>query len=225
MFGESSDRGSRPEPDLAREPRRRAIMQPMVVATIVIAGLYFGRPVLEPLALALLLSLLLAPAVRWLHHHGIGRSAAVSATVIFAVIVIFGIAAAVGDEIVGLARDLPRYEENIAAKIRSLNSVPGAGIVGRATRVLRDLGNELAPAESSGPLASASGATRPPVPVELRSSEPASLQVLRSVAGPLLVPIAFAGLVLLFAIMILLKREDLRDRLLRLAGARDLHRT
>jgi hypothetical protein len=52
-----------------------------------------------------------------------------------------------------------------------------------------------------------------------------SLQFLQNVAGPLLLPIAFAGLVLLFAIMILLKREDLRDRLLSLAGARDLHRT
>src|SRR5437764_14195916 len=104
MFGESSDRGSHPEPDLAREPRRRGIMQPLIVATIVIAGLYFGRPVLEPLALALLLSLLLAPAVRWLHLHRVGRSVAVFATVILAVVVIIGIAGAVGDELVGRAR-------------------------------------------------------------------------------------------------------------------------
>ena len=225
MIGESDGREPRPESDRPGEPGRRGIMQPLVVATIVIAGLYFGRPVLEPLALALLLSLLLAPAVRWLHLHRVGRGLAVFATVILAVVVIFGIAGAVGDELVGLARDLPRYEENIAAKIRSFNTVPGAGVVGRATRVLRDLGNQLAPAEASAPLASAPGEARQPVPVEIRSTEPALLQVLRNVAGPLLQPVAFVGIVLLFAILFLLKREDLRDRLLRLAGARDLHRT
>jgi predicted PurR-regulated permease PerM len=225
MLGDSRDRRPEPEDERAREPRRRAIAQPLVVATIVIAGLYFGRLVLEPLALALLLSLTLAPAVRWLHLHGIGRTVATLSTLVLAVLVFLGMLAAVGDEVVGLARDLPRYEENIAAKIRSLNAVPGAGVVGRATRVLRDLGKELAPSESSGPIAGAPSEARQPVPVELRSSEPALLQVLRNVAGPLLAPIAFVGPMLLFTIMILLKREDLRDRLLRLAGARDLHRT
>ena len=214
MIGETSGRDPRPETERAGEPGRRGIMQPLIVATIIIAGLYFGRPVLEPLALALLLSLLLAPAVRWLHLHRVGRSVSVFATVILAVVVIVGVAGAVGDELVGLARDLPRYEENIAAKIRSFNTVPGAGVVGRATRVLRDLGNQLSPAEASGPLASAPGEARQPVPVEIRSTEPALLQVLRNVAGPLLQPVAFIGLVLLFAILILLKREDLRDRML-----------
>jgi predicted PurR-regulated permease PerM len=219
MLGDSSDQWPRHEGDVTIEPRRRGVAQAMIVAAIVIAGLYFGRPVLEPLALALLLSLLLAPAVLWLQHHGVGRGVAVFATVILAVIVIFGIAAAVGDEIIGLARNLPQYEQNIAAKIRSLNSVPGAGVVGRATQVLHDLGNEFAPDTTSAP-----GEARTPVPVEIRP-EPVPLQILRNIAGPLLAPLAFAGMVLLFAIMILLKREDLRDRLLRLAGARDLHRT
>src|SRR5207237_8446667 len=50
-------------------------------------------------------------------------------------------------------------------------------------------------------------------------------QVLRNIVGPLLSPLASTALVLLFVVLILLKREDLRDRLLRLAGARDLHRT
>jgi hypothetical protein len=63
------------------------------------------------------------------------------------------------------------------------------------------------------------------VPVEIHQNEPALLQLLRNVIGPMLLPVAEAGLVLVFVIMILLKREDLRDRLLRLAGARDLHRT
>ena len=63
------------------------------------------------------------------------------------------------------------------------------------------------------------------MPVEIVNTEPASFQLLRNIVGPMLSPLASAGLVLVFAIMILLKREDLRDRVLRLAGARDLHRT
>ena len=226
MLSASGDRGERPsETGFAMEPRRRTIAQSLIVAAIVIAGLYFGRPVLEPLALAVLLGLLLAPAVRWLQRHRVGRIPAVFASVVLTVIVVFGLAAAVGDEVIGLARDLPKYEDNIAGKIRSLNGVPGAGIIGRATQVLQDLGRELAPLEGSGSFSGGAGEARQPVPVEIRSSAPALFQILENVVGPLLLPLGFAGLVLMFAILILLKREDLRDRLLRLAGARDLHRT
>ena len=200
------------------ERRPGGFMAPMVVGAVTIAGLYFARPVLEPLALAALLSLMLAPAVRWLHQRGLGRVQAVSLTLIVAFSLILGFAAAVGEEAIGFVKQLPQYEQNIAAKIRSLSDVvPGAGILGRATTVFRDLGNEFA---SPSP---APGAT--PVPVEIVNTEPASFQLLRNIVGPMLSPLASAGLVVVFAIMILLKREDLRDRVLRLAGARDLHRT
>src|SRR6202011_59020 len=89
-------------------------------------------------ALAVLLSLLLAPAVRWLHLCGVGRNAAVLATVLLAFIVIIGFGAAVGEQVIGLVRNLPQYEENIAAKIRSLNGVPGARMIERATRVFSE---------------------------------------------------------------------------------------
>lgn len=226
MLGRGSDRGPGPgEAGFSAQPRQRTLAQSLIVAAIVIAGLYFGRPVLEPLALAVLLSLLLAPAVRWLQRHRIGRVTAVFATVVLTVVVVFGLAAAVGDEVIGLARDLPKYENNITGKIRSLHGVPGAGVVGRATQVLQDLGKELAPLEGSGTVSGGAGETRQPVPVEVRSTEPALFQILENVVGPLLLPLGFAGLVLMFAILILLKREDLRDRLLRLAGVRDLQRT
>jgi hypothetical protein len=100
-------------------------------------------------------------------------------------------------------------------------------MLGRATQVFRDLSGEFA-SPAPAPLAlpgAGGGETRTPVPVEIINTEPASFQVLRNIVGPMLAPLAEAGLVLLFAVMILLKREDLRDRVLRLAGARDLHRT
>jgi len=229
MAEEKGEARRRLDGSAAAEPRAAGLMPSALVGAVVIAGLYFGRPVLEPFALAALLSLMLAPGVGWLHRRGIGRTAAVVVTVSFAFLVILGFAAAVGDEVIGLARNLPQYEENIATKIRSLNGVvPGAGVLGRATRVFHDLSSELEGSTSGGPSAPL-GAGAPgdaaPVPVEIRQNEPATLQLLRNVIGPMLLPMAEAGLVLLFVIMFLLKREDLRDRLLRLAGARDLHRT
>lgn len=198
-------------------------MAALVIAAIAIAGLYFARPVLEPLALAVLLSLLLSPAVHWLQHYRLGRMPAVFATVLFAFVVIIGLAAAIGEEAINLVQNLPQYENNIATKIRSLSGVPGAGIVARTTRVFQELSNEVAAAAPS--LAGASAAGGAPIPVEVHSSELASLLTLGNVVGPILSPIASCGLVFLFVVMMLLKREDLRNRVLRLAGARDLHRT
>src|SRR5690606_22162827 len=64
-----------------------------------------------------------------------------------------------------------------------------------------------------------------PVPVEVHAPEPSPLEALRQMVGPLLGPVTTAGLVLVFVIFILLQREDLRDRLIRLAGSGDVHRT
>src|SRR5437660_4172895 len=224
MQDESSEAPPRFERGYSAEQSPVGSMARVVIGAIVVTGLYFARPVLEPIALAMLLALLLAPAVRWLHLRGIGRAAAVFATVLFAFIVIAGFAAAVGDEVITVARNLPQYEENVATKIGSLHGVvPGAGILGRATQVFHDLGTQLeGTVGSSTPPVAAQGESAP-VPVEIRQNEPALLQLLRNVIGPMLLPVAEAGLVLLLVIMILLKREDLRDRLLRLAGARDLH--
>src|SRR5215471_3513247 len=83
---------------------RRGATATLIVAAIVIAGLYFARPVLVPLALALLLSLLLAPAVRWLQLRGLGRVPAVLATVVAAFVVIAGFAGVVGEEAINLAQ-------------------------------------------------------------------------------------------------------------------------
>jgi predicted PurR-regulated permease PerM len=64
-----------------------------------------------------------------------------------------------------------------------------------------------------------------PIPVEVHQPEPGGMQTVMALAGPLLHPIGTIGLVIVFVIFILLQRQDLRNRLIRLAGQRDLHRT
>jgi predicted PurR-regulated permease PerM len=206
-----------------------------VLATgLVVAFLYFARDVVVPIALAIQLSFLLAPAVRWLRRGHLGRVSSVALTVLIAFLAILEFAAIVVQEISSLAKQLPEYRSNLEAKIRSLpGAVPGGGALRRATSMVQELGRELKQYESqssiSAPGRSAPGASTveppKPVPVEIQRPELEPLQVVQNIVGPLLQPLAMMGLVIVFVVMILLEREDLRDRVLRLAGRSDLHRT
>ena len=209
-----------------------AMIAVLVTATVT-AILYFAREVFVPITLAVLLSFLLAPAVRWLRRLRVGRITAVVLTVMVAFLAIAGFAAVVIGEVSSLAQQLPEYQYNLDTKIRSFpGMVPGGGIFRRASKTLQELGKELSRAETQRPAESspsATGASEPqptkPIPVQIVEPEPGPLQIVQSIIGPLLQPMAAGGLVIVFVIMILLEREDLRDRLLRLAGRRDLHRT
>jgi predicted PurR-regulated permease PerM len=201
---------------------------------LVVAFLYFARDVIVPIALAVLLSFLLAPAVRWLRRWQMGRVTAVTLTVLIAFLAMLGFAAVVVQELSSLAQQLPEYRSNLEAKIRSLpGALPGGGVLHRATSMVQELGRELKQSEiqiaksadDRSALGTSPAEQAKPVPVEIQRPEFQPLQIVRSILGPLLQPLAMAGLVIVFVVMILLEREDLRDRLLRLAGRRDLHRT
>ncbi len=214
-------------------PRGMFGMLAVLVAATVIAILYFAREVFVPITLAILLSFLLAPAVRWLRRLRVGRVTAVGFTAVLAFMAIAGFAAVVVGEISSLAQQLPEYRYNLQTEIRSLPGiVPGGGVYRRATEMFRELSKELSRVGTQGAAESprsTTGAPEPqpakPMPVQVVEPEPGPLQIVESIIGPLLQPMAAGGLVIVFVIMILLEREDLRDRLLRLAGRRDLHRT
>src|SRR6516165_6846095 len=200
---------------------------------LVVAFLYFARDVVIPITLSILLSFLLAPAVRWLRRWHLGRAPAVTLTVLIAFLALLGFAGIIVQEVSSLAQQLPEYRSNLEAKIRSLPElVPGGGVFVRLTSMVQELGRELKQTQTqnslpaSDRLAIGGSPSEPtkPVPVEIQRPQFEPLQIVQGIVGPLLPPLALAGLVIVFVIMILLEREDLRDRLLRLAG-RDLHRT
>src|SRR3954471_3277420 len=226
MAEESIDR--QPPGDTAGpENAARRSVQPLIVAAIVIAGLYFGQPVFEPLALAVLFSLMLAPLVRWLGHPA-GPVPAALLSVLTASVLMLGVLAAVAEQAIGLLENLPRYEENIAVKIRSLGNGAGANMLDRANQVVQDLLGQLSDAAGySAPAASGGvpGDAAAPLPVVIKPRTPGPLDFLQAVVGPLLFPIVRTGLVIFLVVLILLNREDLRDRVLRLAGAPHLPRT
>jgi predicted PurR-regulated permease PerM len=118
-------------------------------------------------------------------------------------------------------------------KVQSLRgSTAGSGALERAADVLQDLGKELdrpqngivRPANPLTPSAAPATETKP-IPVEVRQPDPGALQTLGAFITPLIHPAATTGIVIIFVIFILLQREDLRNRLIRLAGSHDLHKT
>lgn len=211
--------------------QRGAGLERLAVLVVVVAALYFGRDIFVPLALAVLLSFALAPVVSWLRRRGLPRAPAVITVVVLAFLSISAFGALIAGQVTQLGENLPRYQSTIEEKIRSLrSSATEGGLFERASKVLRELSNELeGPAETtptSEPTPGEQKDVRPqPIPVQIQQPDPKPLQLLQSVIGPLIEPLATGGIVIVFVVFMLLQREDLRDRFIRLVGGGDLHRT
>ncbi|HEY0525261.1 MAG TPA: AI-2E family transporter [Stellaceae bacterium] len=213
----------------------------LIIGALVVAALYVGREVFVPLALATLLGFVLAPLVRLLRRFRLGRVSSVLVAVVLAFAVIGGLGAVIGSQVAHLAGNLPEYQATIARKLSALRgSATEGGIVEHASSLLKNFGDEVkktgepaapaAPAPAAAPGAhisppQAQPEPQKPIPVEIQEPPPTPLQVVQSLIAPLLSPLATTGVVIIFLIFILLQREDLRDRFIRLAGSHDLQRT
>lgn len=201
----------------------------VLVAAAIVAALYFGREVLLPMALAVLLSFVLAPAVKLLQRLYLPRFAAVTIVVLLAFGVISGLATLMFAQVSQLAGDLPRYQSNLAEKIQALRGAATAsGTLEQASQVLQNLQKELDRPKNPKPTpATPDASTIPdrPIPVEVRQPDPGALQTLATLIAPLIHPLATTGLIVIFVVFILLQQQDLRNRLIRLAGSHDLQRT
>lgn len=198
----------------------------VIIISFVLALLYLGRVVFEPLALAVLLAFVLTPPIQWLRRYHVGRVTSVIAVVVFVLAVIGAFGLLMETEVTRLAGEIPQYQNNLRNKIASLNNalIP-SGALKRASSTLNSLATELkgGSSKNTGAQSALEGST--PIPVEVQSPEPATLQYLQNLIGPFVVPLTMAGLLILFLAFILFYREDLRDRMLRLGGTGDLHRT
>ena len=194
----------------------------MVVAAVVLVALYFGREILMPLVLAALLSFALAPVSTRLRRWGVGRRTAAVVVVLAALVIVAGIAVAVASRLVQLADDLPTYQANIQQKIRLL--APNNNVLQKATKALQQLENEIKTPDPKD-AGSRQPGERPPVTVRVEPPPTSALQTLREVAGPLIGPASVIGLVIVFLFFMMLQREDIRDRFIRLVSAQQMHVT
>jgi len=198
-----------------------------VAAAVLVAAVYFARPILVPLALAILLAFALAPVVALLRRLGAGRVFSVLLTTVLAIAVIGTVVLFIATQLAHLAADIPHYERNVAHKLHTLqSSVMSNGLIGRTSSLLNNLNNQLASGQVAREVTpETSGANEGrPIPVVIRQPSASPLQIIENIVRPLLDPLATAGIAVIFVVFILLQKEDLRDRFIWVAGTGDLQR-
>jgi predicted PurR-regulated permease PerM len=197
----------------------------IIAAGVILALLYFGRSVLIPLALAIMLSLLVAPLIQALRRLRIGRASSVLVAVAALTLSCLGIAAALGTQILHIAESLPQYESNVQRKLKTLEEVTVGPILSFTNETSRLAGihqsAEAPPVsprdvEHSPPAAAPGEAVLQPPEFE---SHP--LRLVWKLLTTVWHPVQFAGIVLLVLIFVLLEYESLRDRFILIAGATD----
>jgi predicted PurR-regulated permease PerM len=195
----------------------------LIAIVVVIAALYFGRLVLVPLALAVVLAFLLTPVVGWLQKCHFGRVPAVLAVLVLA----FGLVSSLGWVVTGQLMDIvdqfPSYKSNIHDKIQSLR-IPDGSRLKNATNTVSELSNELS-AASDSVVDKKSGKTSGSRPIAVQVAQPPSNapQYLRAMIGPLTGVLETSAMVIVFTLFMMIKREDLRNRVIRLAGQGQLN--
>ena len=198
---------------------------PLIAFVLSIAALYFAREVLIPFALAVLFSFMLTPVVKALERFRLGRVPSVGIVVLVSLLVAGAIGWVVSNQLIDVISQLPGYRENIHNKIAALQG-PAGGAFKKAADNIRDLSEaltvELAPAT---PGATPGVTTTPPrpVPVQVIEHPPGGIQYLRDMTAPFVQPVGTAFIVVVFTIFILMKREDVRNRLIRLVAPRQLN--
>src|SRR6201981_2023747 len=156
----------------------------MAVAALIIAALYLGREIFVPVALAVLLSFVLAPFVIRLHYWRVPRTVSVLVVVFIGFSIIFSLGGLMVSQATRLAGKLPGYQQTLSDKIESLRGLMGGGSVTleQASTVLKELGTELqhrdANGQPDGGLVSQPSDKPKPIPVEVRQPDPGALTTL-----------------------------------------------
>ncbi len=196
---------------------RNSTLLALVIVTVV---LYFARVVFIPVALAVLLTFLLAPLVIRLRRWHFARVPAVLCVVGLAFLVIGIMGALVTVQLGDLAGRLPEYQENIQKKVHSVRE-SSSGVINRLTSAVHDFSEELTPPV---PRKNTPGEV-PPVPVEIRRNAFSPLEAVSGILGSVINVLLTGSIVVVFVIFMLFQREDLRDRLIRLLGAGQINIT
>lgn len=183
-------------------------LAPFVVVAGVLAALYFGRDVLIPLALSGLLVFVLGPMVRRFESIGLPRVAAVVVVSIVSLTPVALVAWMASTQFVQMAERLPEYKDDLARKIESIRGA-GPSVMKKASDALEELDAKAAGIDEKD-------APSEPVKVSVVEGKRGTVAALRGIFGPLVEPLAKAGIVIVLVFFFLIHREDLRDRLIRL---------
>jgi len=182
---------------------------------VVVAILRLAKGVLVPLMLAVLLSFLLVPGCDWWERRRVGRIPAVFITVVLAFAIVGAGAWTAATQMIDLAPKIPEYQSNIKTKLGSINEYFNTAL-GRIRSSAEDMGRT--PPEPEPPARGLEVREERPAPVRVISAPPSPVQVIGRMFGSLLVVMGSTAIVIVLVGFILLRREDLRDRFIRLVG-------
>lgn len=205
-------------PDTTRDVEHLLIV---VVAVVVVATLYFAKVVLIPFALAVLLTFVLTPFVRMLERIWLGRVISTLLVVLLAVVAVSALGWTVGLQFSQVMNELPHYRTNIKNKIDSLHWTRNETF-NNASNTMNEISKELTapPAHGgAGETRSYEASRQRPLPVEVVKPPSLPLESVQSVLGL----VASFGIVVVFTFFMLMRRENLRNRFISLAGQGRLH--
>ena len=204
----------------------------IAILVAVVGVLYMTRELMIPLAFAVTLSLILAPAIAWLQRLRMGRIPAALLVMVLAITGTAAIGWMIFNDLVAVANQLPEYQANIHKKLEAIRA-PNTGAVGRAAASVKELGKELANAPSpvatppaadrAGRRAAPIAPSRPPLPVQVVEAPANELLYVRDMIQPFLRPLGVFGMVLIFSLFLMIGHDDLRDRLFRLVGVSQIN--
>jgi predicted PurR-regulated permease PerM len=197
----------------------------IVTACCVLGLLYFGRDVLEPLALAVILSLVIAPLIRTLRRIGLGQVPATMLSVLMIGTCVVGLGIVLAFQLVAVTGDLPKYRAAIRTKVaavRELTERPFARIEAEISAVQPQ---ERGTVSGRRGINTVTVSPTQPLPVEIRQPRLTTRDSLARLFAMAWGPLGEAGLVLVLLVFISLEHDSLRDRLIRLAGQTEINRT
>lgn len=216
----------------------------LLTYVIVTAVLYLAKDILIPIALAVLISFLLSPIVMWLEKRGIKRAIAVVALVLVVMGAMVGLGFLLVGQFVEFVDNLPQYRNNIVQKVQAVKPTK-EGVFGRAEAALVDISREMNDEGTSVTEVGTTDATEREVsttttltmsdatleapergvPVRVVEGPPNSWETFQGMVTPVVSVLGVGALVMLFVVFFLLQREDLRDRVIRLAGKNQVRLT
>jgi predicted PurR-regulated permease PerM len=185
---------------------------------VVTGALYLAKGVLVPLTLAVLLSFLLSPVCDRLERWRFGRIPAVLVTALLAFTMLGVVAWMAVVQMNNLAPKMPEYQDNFQAKLHSTNDYVG-GLLSKITRTTENQAPNLAPLNQTE---GQQDHGDHPYSVRVITTPPSPLQVITGMFGTLLDVLGSTGIVIVLVVFFLVRREDLRDRFIRLVGKGDV---
>ncbi len=192
-------------------------IEPLIVLAVTALVLYFARELLIPLAFALTLSFLLAPVVGRLEERRLPRIVAVGVTGVVALTLVLGVGYVVARQLLDVARSLPTYRLSIQQKMASVHS-PAEQSLEKAFSSIEDISGDLYTSARTATPGEAATPASQATPVRVVDPNRTQLETTAELLMSFLRPIGTIGVVIVFTIYLLMKREELRHRILLLAG-------